>query len=121
VTNIKPPGGPRSPAGTSGINSPEAPEAGSSFREVVGTGAATPAAPGAPASPSQAVIADLQAARITPDEAVRKLTALAVDGSRCTPAMRPGVERRIRQMLASDPVVGELLRQMGAAVPREPE
>jgi hypothetical protein len=77
----------------------------------------TPSAPASPVAPAslggaQAVVADLQAARITPDEAVARLTAQALAG--CPETLRPAVEARMRAALASDPLIGSLLRRMGA-------
>ena len=80
-----------------------------------------PVAPSAPAAltPAQSVLADLQAARITPDEAVSRLTAQALASSGCPASLRPAVEARMRAAIAGDPLVGSLLRRMGANVPAE--
>lgn len=78
-----------------------------------------PAGVSSASSPQAAVLGDLQAARITPDEAVRRLTDLALDQARVPVAMRPAVEARIRATLSHDPLLGALLRRMGAAVPDE--
>ncbi len=80
---------------------------------------ATPVTAAAPegasrANPTRAVIADLESGRISPDAAVQRLTDLALDRALCTPAMRPAVEARIKATLARDPLVGALLRRMGA-------
>lgn len=82
----------------------------------------TPSAPASPVAPAslggvQAVVADLQAARITPDEAVARLTAQALAG--CPETLRPAVEARMRAALASDPLIGSLLRRMGASAPND--
>jgi hypothetical protein len=69
--------------------------------------------------PAQSVLADLQAARISPDEAVQRLTALAVASSGCPEAMRPAVERRMRGVITSDPLVASLLQRMGASAPAD--
>ncbi len=68
---------------------------------------------------ASAVIADLEASRITPDAAVKRLTEIALEGARCPAAMRPAVEARIRATLASDPLLGSLLHRMGASAPEE--
>ena len=109
---IRPPGGPLAPGALDGA-APSAPST------VAPLGPAHAAAGAAPASPTQAVIADLQAARIGPDEAVRRLTDLAIANARCPPSMRPAVEARVRGALARDPLVGQLLRRMGATAPEE--
>lgn len=70
-------------------------------------------------APANAVLADLQAARISPDEAVQRLTALAVESSGCPESMRPAVEKRMRAVITSDPLVASLLQRMGASVPTE--
>ena len=67
--------------------------------------------------PTQVILGDFRAARITPDEAVRRLTAVAVDGTHCPPALRPRVEAHIRDLLAHDPLLAQTLRRMGATVP----
>lgn len=115
MTSIKAPGGPAGPSGPGGPSGTgsSAPTGGASFREVVGTGARPPT------NASQSVIGDLTAGKITPDQAVDRLTTLAIEKSRCPESARPAVEQRIRQMLATDPVVGDLLRQMGASIPTD--
>jgi len=70
-------------------------------------------------APTHSVLADLQAARISPNEAVQRLTALAVESSGCPEALRPAVERRMRAVITSDPLVASLLQRMGASVPTE--
>jgi hypothetical protein len=109
---IRPPGGPPAPVALDGA-APSAPST------VAPLGPAHAAGGAAPASPTHAVIADLQAARIGPDEAVRRLTDLAISNARCPPSLRPAVEARVRGTLARDPLVGQLLRRMGATAPEE--
>ena len=92
-------------------------------------GDAAPAAPTAPtasattatatANPSEAVITALREGRVTPDEAVRQLTTLAVQRAGVPPAMRPQIESRMRDLLGSDPTLGGLVRRMGASLPEE--
>jgi hypothetical protein len=84
--------------------------------------AVAPSAAALPVSPSslggpQAIVADLQAARITADEAVARLTAHALAGAPAS--VRPAVEARVRATLASDPLLGALLRQIGVGAARE--
>lgn len=67
------------------------------------------------------ILSDLRSARITPDEAVRRLTAAAIEKAHTPAALRPAVENRIRAMLANDPSVGALLRRMGAQGPADEE
>ncbi len=67
--------------------------------------------------PTQVILGDFRAARITPDEAVRRLTAVAVDRTGCPAALRPRVEAQMRDLLAHDPLVAQTLRRMGATVP----
>ena len=71
------------------------------------------------ANPTRAVIADLEAGKISPDAAVRRLTEIAIERAPCTPAMRPAVEARIKATLARDPLVGALVRRMGATASEE--
>lgn len=108
---IRPTGGPHAPPPLDGA----APSAASSVAPLAPS--ATEGA--APATATQAVISDLQAARIGPDEAVRRLTDLAISNARCPPSLRPAVEARVRDTLARDPLVGQLLRRMGATAPDE--
>jgi hypothetical protein len=116
VTSIKPPGG---PGGVGGPKGPEAtkdtaPTSGPSFQErVAGNRGAQRATA---ADPSQAVIADLRAGKITPNEAVHRLTDIAVTRSHAPPGVRPAVEARMRELLTSDPLVQDILRQMGATL-----
>lgn len=109
---IRPTGGTPAPVALDGA-APTAPSSVAPLGPTQGTVGA------APASPTQAVIADLQAARIGPDEAVRRLTDLAIANARCPPSLRPAVEARVRGALAHDPLVGQLLRHMGATAPEE--
>ena len=114
MTSIKAPFG---PTGTSGLRGPEAsnnhtPTTGAAFRESVHPTTA-------PTNPSQVVLLDLSAGRITPNQAVERLTTIAVQRSGCPESARPNVEHRIRQMLSSDPVVGSILRHIGASIPAD--
>src|SRR5262249_18746693 len=117
VSAIKPPGGPggvgapSTPDGPAGPSGPSGPSLQNRVAEQSGTAGASAA--GAASSP-QSVIADLRAGRITPNEALTRLTDLAVARSGAPPAMRPSVEARLREMLARDPLVQDLVRQMGA-------
>lgn len=113
MTTIKPPGSPGIPP--VGVD-PGAPIAAPSASKVAPSAPSTVSPPSASPStnPTQAILGDLQAARITPDEAVRRLTAAAIEKAHTPAALRPAVESRIRAMLANDPRVGTLLRRMGA-------
>lgn len=133
MSSIKPPGGPGgigTPPTPDGAAGPSGPSTGGpSFQDRVGaqrgaseaspaagaSGAATTTGAAAATTP-QAVIADLRAGRISPNDAVTRLTDLAVQRSGAPPAMRATVEARLREMLSRDPLVQELMRQMGAAV-----
>lgn len=112
MSNIKPTGttptGAVDPLGDAAPAAPTAPTA--------GTHAASTAAV---ANPTEAVIAALREGRVTPDEAVRQLTTLAVQRAGVPPAMRPQIEARMRDLLGSDPTLGGLVRRMGASVPEE--
>ena len=109
VSNIKPTGtNATSPVDALGDASPAAPTA-----PATGTAASTAAAP------SEAVVTALREGRITPDEAVRQLTTLAMQRAGVPPTMRPQIESRMRDLLGSDPTLGGLLRRMGASLPEE--
>jgi hypothetical protein len=113
VSNIKPTGAsatsPVDPLGDAAPAAPAAP-----------TASATPAAaPTATAAPSEAVITALREGRVTPDEAVKQLTAIAVQRAGVPATMRPQIESRMRDLLGSDPTLGGLLRRMGASLPEE--
>lgn len=95
-------------------------------------GDAAPAAPTAPAqgaaaaghtatvaAPSEAVVTALREGKVTPDEAVRQLTDIALKRAGVPPTMRPQVEARMRDLLGSDPTLGGLLRRMGASLPED--
>jgi hypothetical protein len=124
MTSIKPPSktptpGIEGPSGAGPSASPTGPS-GPSFRERVGETAAVGKSSGAgaaegPAS-TQSVVADLKAGAITPNEAVSRLTEAAMQRNRVPPTMRPAVEAQVRDFLQRDPVVGELLRTLGASV-----
>ncbi|MEI8254983.1 MAG: hypothetical protein WCJ30_04860 [Deltaproteobacteria bacterium] len=62
------------------------------------------------------MITDLRGGKITPNQAVQKLTDLAVQRSHAPPSVRPAVEARMRELLRSDPLVQDLMRQMGASL-----
>lgn len=113
MTPIKPPGSPGIPP--IGVD-PGAPIAAPPASKVAPSAPLPLAPPTAtpPTSAAQVILSDLQAARITPDEAVRRLTAAAIEKAHTPAALRPAVESRIRAMLANDPRVGTLLRRMGA-------
>lgn len=124
MTSIKPPS--KSP--TPGIEgTPGAGSAGSttgptgpSFRERVGEAesvqkaGATSGAQGA--ANTQSIVADLRSGAISPNEAVSRLTDAAMQRNRVPPTMRPAVEAQVRDFLQRDPVVGELLRTLGASL-----
>ena len=122
MTSIKPPGGPRGVGGPSGPDHASGTEkpTGPSFKDRVAEQRGTTGASAA-SDPSHTVVADLRAGKITPNEAVKRLTDLAVQKSHAPASMRPAVEARMRELLRSDPMVGDLLRRMGATVDSEPE
>jgi hypothetical protein len=68
---------------------------------------------GPEARPLSPVVADLVAGRITPHEAVARLTTQALERARCPETLRPVVEARIREALTYDPNLAALVRQMG--------
>ncbi len=110
MSHIKPTGG---PGATGPLGPSDAPTAPAS---PVATGtSATPAA----ASPTDAVVAALRERRITPDEAVRQLTDIALHRAGVPASARPQVESRMRALLGSDPTLGGLLRRMDASIPEE--
>ncbi len=110
VSNIKPTGtNATSPVDALGDASPAAPTA-----PATGTAPSTAAT-----APSEAVVTALREGRITPDEAVRQLTTLAMQRAGVPPTMRPQIESRMRDLLGSDPTLGGLLRRMGASLPEE--
>lgn len=111
MSNIKPTGTTApNPVDPLGDAAPAAPAAG------VAGPAATHAAAG-PNAPTEAVVAALREGRVTPDEAVRQLTTLAMQRAGVPATMRPQIESRMRDLLGSDPTLGALLRRMGAAAP----
>jgi hypothetical protein len=123
MTSIKPPSKP-SVAGvdskiTEGVAGGGA-TSGPSFRERVGESQAPTRAQGAGATggadPTRAVVSDLQAGKISPNEAVSRLTEAAMQRNRVPPAMRAAVETQVREFLQRDPVVAELMRTMGASL-----
>jgi hypothetical protein len=122
VTAIKPPGGPGGiqPPTSSPESSKTSGPAGPSFQERVAE-QRPGAQPGAPATAvtSQSVVADLRAGRISPNDAVQRLTDLAVKRSGAPPAMRASVEAQLRDLMSRDPVIQDLLKEMGAAVAPE--
>ncbi|MBI5514226.1 MAG: hypothetical protein HY909_10685 [Deltaproteobacteria bacterium] len=88
-----------------------------SFKEVVAPQAPASSAPGSAAQ----VVDELKAGRLSPDQAVERLVQAAVRQHAVPPAARANVEARIREALSRDPVLGALLRDLGAQVPSEPE
>ena len=110
MSNIKPTGtNATSPVEPLGDAAPAAPTA----------AASAAGATRAPANPSEAVVTALRDGKITPDEAVRQLTTLALQRAGVPPTMRPQIESRLRDLLGSDPTLGGLLRRMGASLPEE--
>ena len=71
------------------------------------------------ASPSETVVSALREGKVTPDEAVRQLTDIAIQRAGVPASMRPQIESRMRDLLGSDPTLGGLLRRMGASLPDE--
>lgn len=135
MTSIKPPGAPgASPLGPSTQGTPidatnkTAATQGSRFDERVShASSAKGSAPTHEAQRGQstvragetdatrAVLEQLRSGSISADQAVSKLTDLAVQRA-ATPAMRPVIEARLRSWMQSDPTVRALLKQMGASV-----
>lgn len=114
MSTINPPGAAAPGASIAAIDPSPAPAAGAV------TGAApSRAVTGATTDPAQGVLGDLAAGRITPDDAVARLTHLAVARSGASPAARPAVEQKVRALLASDPTLGALLGRIGARAPAE--
>ncbi len=110
MSNIKPTGThASSPVDPLGDATPAAPSA----------AATTAGATAAPAPPSEAIVTALRDGKVTPDEAVRQLTTLALQRAGVPPTMRPQIESRLRDLLGSDPTLGGLLRRMGASLPEE--
>jgi len=124
VSAIKPPGGPGAsgvtpPPVTSGPTGATGPDA-ASFRDRLGAQEAV-AKTGAQANvptpgTTEHVIESLRAGKITPDAAVTALTKLAVQRTGAPEALHAQLEARLREMVAQDPIVGDLVRQMGGAV-----
>lgn len=113
MSNIKPTGTTAtSPVDPLGDAAPAAPAA-------AATGATASSAAATVATPSEAVVTALRDGKVTPDEAVRQLTDIAIDRAGVPPAMRPQIEARMRDLLGSDPTLGGLLRRMGASLPEE--
>jgi hypothetical protein len=121
VTSIKSPGGP-------GRTLPEAPQtdpSGSSrakdpgFADQVSSNKSSTTVSAPASTSSDAVVADLRAGRITPAEALDKLTEIAVQRSGAPPSMRGAVETQIRSLLVRDPLLRELVQRMGAEVPTD--
>ena len=70
-------------------------------------------ASGTDTATSQSIIADLRSGKIAPADALHQLTNLAVQQSGAPVAMRPVIETRLRDLLARDPLIQDLVRQMG--------
>ena len=60
----------------------------------------------ASADPTAAVLGELRAGRITPDEAVGALTRAAIEKTGCPAAMRPVIAQKIEALLRRDPTLG---------------
>lgn len=120
MTAIRPPGPLLPPNGSEALQGPTTPSTSSVAPQAVAAPSSAAPPTAAPSvDPTRAVLADLQAARISPHEAVRALTSLALEKARCPASMRPAVEARVRATLSNDPLVGALLRRMGAASPAD--
>jgi hypothetical protein len=61
-------------------------------------------------------MADLQAGRISGDQAVANLTEAAMRKNNVPPVFRGAVEAQVRALLTRDPAVGELLKNIGATL-----
>ena len=126
MTSIKKP---PSTTGISGLETPTAPTTGSagategpSFRDRVGGAQGATAAGGTNAvqaaslDPTQTTIAELRAGRINGDQAVQNLTDSAMKKNNVPPAFRAAVETQVRDLLQRDPVVRELMKNIGATL-----
>ena len=120
MSAIKPPGGPGG-VGTPAPSTDRLPDSGAvggaSFQEKI-TQSRDPAALGSvsAADPSQLVLADLRSGRISPSDALHRLTDLAVQRSGAPASMRPAVEAQLRTLLSQDPLLQSLVQQMGATL-----
>ncbi len=126
MTSIKKP---PSTTGISGIETPGAPSTGAtgpadgpSFRDHVGEVRGPTAAGGTSATqassidPTQTTIAELRSGRINGDQAVQNLTDSAMKKNNVPPAFRAAVETQVRDLLQRDPVVRELMKNIGATL-----
>ncbi|MBL8602012.1 MAG: hypothetical protein JNK72_08815 [Myxococcales bacterium] len=69
--------------------------------------------------PSARVIAELKAGAISPDLAVERLTAAALEKARLPATMQPRVRAQVQHFLATDPSMAALLGRMGARAPSD--
>lgn len=118
MTSIKPPGGPGSvpaPVVPEHIQGP-ARSTGPSFHERVAEQQSASTARAVNTHPTQAVIDELRTGRISPAEALQRLTDLAVQRSGAPPALRPTIEAQLRELMSRDPLIQDLIRQMGARI-----
>jgi hypothetical protein len=123
MTSIKPPSKPSvsgidsvtSGSTVGGANAPSGPSFRDRVDEARGVSKSEAAASSGAAS-TQSIVTQLKSGAITPNEAVSRLTEAAMQRNRVPPAMRPAVESQVREFLQRDPVVGELMRTMGASL-----
>lgn len=130
MTSIKPPG-------PSGVRTP--PESPSGATETRGTSeafqeklqgasraSANPTPASAPAKESErtqgtrAVVEDLRAGRLTPQQAVQRLTEQALARSGAPAALRPVIEARVQNLLRQDPLLRDLVGKLGVTPDAEP-
>jgi hypothetical protein len=113
---IKPPGGPGS------VSAPTTADPTSETKRVDGpafTDRADAARPTTGPRDATAVVADLRAGRIGAQEAFDQIVSITLQKSGAPEGLRSAVEAQVRSVLAKDPVVGSLLRQMGVPSPSE--
>jgi len=101
------PDGPRGPGGAGGIDEP-----GEALATPIDTGGARGAEAGSSASIDR-LSADLEAGRITPDEALAQLISEAVPGG-LPPNEIAELKSTLSDLLASDPYLAALAARLGA-------
>lgn len=123
MNTIKPTGGPTGPLSIDAITPSEAAEHAKASEatdgtaqttEVSRTSAVQNASSAGAADTTERVLASLKSGEITPDAAIDRLVSAAIDKTPCPEALRPVIEGKIRVLLAADPHLRALTRQMGA-------
>ena len=110
------PGGPGGPAGVDGVDDVGDVGDAGDVRDVAGarTDAARGAGAAGGADPVVALAADLDAGRITPEQALARLLDDGLAGD-VDPAQRAELEALFADLLANDPYLAGLARDVGAA------